>query len=275
MHAAGPSASPTGAAACRRDTLAPMHKRIAQRALQLLLALLALPAGAEPRLIELQLAGRPTVLDIYEPDQPASGAVVLAHGFTRSRATLADHAEALRSAGVLVAVPDLPYLVDSRDNARALTQLVAQLRSGQHAPPVPRVVLVGFSAGALAAILAASAPGVVGYVGLDPFDRPNGIGLAAAQTLQTPTILLRAPASACNAYSIAEPWVAALPHLVEDRLLANATHCDFEAPTDWICRAACGATDPARQQLVRDTLLAAARRWLARPPADAQRALAR
>ena len=41
-------------------------------------------------------------------------------------------------------------------------------------PPVDRVMLVGRSAGGLSNLLAADAPGVVGYVSLDPFDPRSG-----------------------------------------------------------------------------------------------------
>ena len=64
--------------------------------------------------------------------------------------------------------------------------------------------------------------------------------------------LLRGPSAACNAYGIAEPWIDALPNLIEDRQIAQASHCDFEAPTDRWCRFVCGGTDPARQAIVAD-----------------------
>jgi hypothetical protein len=116
-------------------------------------------------------------------------------------------------------------------------------------------------------LLAADTPGVVGYVGLDPFDRAmpdetEHLGLAAASRLRTEVLLLRAPPSRCNAEASAAPWGAALPALWRDELIAGASHCDFESPTDWICRLACGDTDPARQQRVRQGLLDAASRWL-------------
>jgi pimeloyl-ACP methyl ester carboxylesterase len=129
------------------------------------------------------------------------------------------------------------------------------------------VVLVGFSAGGLSSLLAAATPGVVGYVGLDPFDRlasdgASGLGRGFARGLQTEAILLRAPPSRCNAQSVAEPWGALLPRLRYDRLIDGASHCDFESPTDWMCRLACGATDPQREGAVRAALLEAVARWL-------------
>jgi pimeloyl-ACP methyl ester carboxylesterase len=220
-------------------------------------------ATASAATVTLVLGGRRTLVNVYLPAQPNNAAVVLAHGFTRNRLTMAGHARMLARAGYVAIAPDLPYLVDSRDNARALGDLVAQLRRGAFSPVIERVVLVGFSAGGLAALLAAGSPGVVGYIGLDPFDRSSGIGRAFARELQLPAVLLRAPPSACNAYSIAAPWAIELPHLELDRVFDGATHCDFEAPTDLVCRLACGAADPARQRAIEDELLRTVQRWLA------------
>jgi dienelactone hydrolase len=232
----------------------------------------AAPPAHAVQTLELTLAEHRTLVDFYLPagTVPPRGAAILAHGFTRDRTTMAGHAAALADSGLVAAVPDLPFLTDSRSNAIALKDLVARLRRGDDTVPVARVMLVGFSAGGLAALLAADAPGVVGYLGLDPFDRPGGVGRDKALTLTIPARLVRAPSSACNAFSIAEPWTRALRQLEEDRVIANATHCDFESPTDRLCQWACGAADPARQQSVRDAILQAAQRWL---PTTVQTAL--
>jgi pimeloyl-ACP methyl ester carboxylesterase len=230
----------------------------------------ARPARAEPQAIDLWLGGRETTVDVFvsaaaSPGEPRD-AVILAHGFTRDRATMRGHAERLARAGLLVAAPDLPYFWHSGDNAAALRDLVRKMRGGQVAPTVPpasRVVLVGFSAGGLAALLAADEPGVAGYVGLDPFDRPGGIGRNAARKLDIPAYLLRAPSSRCNAFSIAEPWRDALPKLAADRVFDGATHCDFEWPTDGVCKAACGGTDDARRREIAEALDGAIRTLLA------------
>lgn len=226
--------------------------------------------------VDVTLDGRRTRADVYRPappdgpargdrsGRPAQGAVVLAHGFTRTRATMADHARALAGAGVMVVVPDLPYLADSRDNARALADLVAQMRRGVFADPADRIVLAGFSAGGLAALLASSSEGVAGFIGLDPFDRPGGAGREFARTLQAPAALLRAPPSACNAYSIAAPWAAALPRLEQDHVFEGAVHCDFEAPSDRLCRLVCGRPDPQRRAAIQAELVATVVRWLGR-----------
>jgi dienelactone hydrolase len=227
------------------------------------------PAAASPVQTKVYaLDGHRVTLDVYPAAGPLRGAAILSHGFTRSRRTLAGHAQALADAGVLVLTPDLPCTFDFRCNARALAALVGSLRAGgTFGAPVERVMLVGFSAGGLSSLLAADTPGVVGFVGLDPFDRTmpgeaEQLGLAAAGRLQTEALLLRASPSSCNAKAVAAPWGAALPALWRDELITGASHCDFESPTDWMCRLACGATDPARQQQVRQGLLDAAARWM-------------
>lgn len=245
-------------------------KAVAALALSVMLVLAAGGAMAAPpvQTRELALDGHRVTLDLHAPAGAPRGAAILSHGFTRSRNTLAGHAQALAAAGVLAITPDLPCTFDFRCNGRALAALVAQLRAGGvFGPPVERVMLVGFSAGGLSSLLAAEAPGVVGYVGLDPFDRvmpgeADRLGLAAARTLRTEALLLRAPPSRCNAEAVAAPWATTLPRLWRDELIAGASHCDFESPSDWMCRLACGDTDPARQQRVRQGLLDAAARWL-------------
>ena len=155
---------------------------------------------------------------MYRPAGPVRGAAILSHGFTRSRTTLGGHADAIAATGILAITPDMPYTFDFNGNARGLAELVALLRAGEFGTPVSRVVLVGFSAGGLSSLLAAATPGVVGYVGLDPFDRaaPDGkgaLGLDFAPNLKTESVLLRAPPSRCNAQSVAAPWGQALPAL--------------------------------------------------------------
>lgn len=234
----------------------------------------ARPALAQDT-IDLRLAGREVAIDLYRPAGAAEvirGAVILSHGFTRSRTTLGGHAAALSATGVLALTPDLPFTFDFQRNAQGLAELVGRLRTGGlFGAPVRSVVLVGFSAGALSSLLAAATPGVVGYVGLDPFDREanddrSALGRDFAPSLRTEAILLRAPPSRCNAQAVAAPWARLLPALVTDRVIDGASHCDFESPSDWICHLACGDSDPARQAVVRATLLEAVDHWLPREP---------
>ena len=229
---------------------------------------LALEGASTVQAKVVSVNGHRVTLDTYRAIGPLRGAAILSHGFTRSRRTLAGHAQALAVAGLLVLTPDLPCTFDFRCNARALAELVGSLRAGgTFGPPVDGVMLVGFSAGGLSSLLAADTPGVVGFVGLDPFDRTMSgeterLGLSAAGRLQTEALLLRAPPSSCNAEAVAAPWATALPNLWRDELISGASHCDFESPSDWMCRLACGDTDPSRQERVRQALLEAAARWM-------------
>lgn len=216
----------------------------------------------------LNIQGYSVEVDVYKPVTTQTGAAILTHGFTRSRKTMSEHARALAARGVLAITPDMPCTFDFRCNASAIAALVAMLRNtdtfGQSAQ---RVILIGFSAGGLSSLLAADTPGVVGYIGLDPFDRvvrneSEYLGIVASRSLQTEAVLIRAPASSCNAQSVAAPWRTELKALWRDDLIAGASHCDFEAPSDWMCRWACGNTDASRQAQVRQGLLDAVARWL-------------
>ena len=216
----------------------------------------------------VKINGTSIEVDVYKPIGPQKGAAILTHGFTRSRTTMGEHAQALAARGVLAITPDMPCTFDFRCNASAIAGLVNLLRNTDtFGASSQRIMLVGFSAGGLSSLLAADTPGVVGYVGLDPFDRvlPNETeraGITASKRLTTEALLLRAPASSCNAKAVAAPWGSEMKALWRDELIADASHCDFEALSDWKCRWACGDTDPARQLQVRQGLLDAAARWL-------------
>jgi dienelactone hydrolase len=225
-------------------------------------------AKITPQTQVVKINGTSIDVDVYKPIGSQKGAAILTHGFTRSRTTMAEHAQALAARGVLVLTPDMPCTFDFRCNASAIAALVNLLRNTDtFGGSSQRVMLVGFSAGGLSSLLAADTPGVVGFVGLDSFDRvlPNETeraGITASRRLTTEALILRAPASRCNAKAVAAPWGAELKALWRDELIAGASHCDFEAPTDWKCRLACGDPDPARQLQVRQGLLDAAARWL-------------
>jgi pimeloyl-ACP methyl ester carboxylesterase len=221
-----------------------------------------------PQTQVVKINGQTVEVDVYKPIGPQKGAAILTHGFTRSRTTMGEHAQALAARGVLAITPDMPCTFDFRCNASAITEMVSLLRNTTtFGSSSQRIMLVGFSAGGLSSLLAADTSGVVGFVGLDPFDRvlPNEserAGITASRKLTTEALILRAPASSCNANAVAAPWGSEMKALWRDELIASASHCDFEAPTDWKCRLACGDTDPVRQLQVRNGILDAAARWL-------------
>jgi pimeloyl-ACP methyl ester carboxylesterase len=221
-----------------------------------------------PQMQVVKINGTSVEVGVYKSIGPQKGAAILTHGFTRSRTTMGEHAQALATRGVLAITPDMPCTFDFRCNASAIAALVNLLRNTDtFGASSQRIMLVGFSAGGLSSLLAADTPGVVGFVGLDPFDRvlsneTEHAGITASRRLTTEALILRAPASRCNAEAVAAPWGSELKALWRDELITGASHCDFEAPSDWKCRLACGDTDPARQLQVRQGLLDAAARWL-------------
>ena len=222
-------------------------------------------ASAASRRITLETTEGRLAGDLYVPAQGVGlrGGAILVHGFLRPRKTMRDHAAALAARGVVALVPALPYQADPNGNARALGELSAQLRQGRFAPAVSRFVLIGFSAGALAAVLAAPGlPGLAGVVALDPFDRRSQPGRDSARKIAVPTTVVRAPPAACNGYGSAATWAGVLPQVDRDVLIPKATHCDFEAPTTLACRVACRGSDETRRAIVAEVLLAAVERYL-------------
>ncbi len=229
--------------------------------------LAALPVSAEVITRDVTLSGYPVQVDIHSPDTTPRGTVVLIHGFMRFKESMGGHAANLSQEGYLAVVPNLPYLSGKGEKARALVELIDLIRDGSLAAPAERIVLVGFSAGGLTALLAAASPGVVGYIGLDPIDMADE-GLEAAKKLSIPSVLLYGPPSTCNADRVARSWSMALPGVLEDRLIEGAGHCDFESPTDGMCTFFCGAVAPVRQQLIAEALVSEVKRLLPVPATE-------
>ena len=201
------------------------------------------------------LAGCRYAYRVYEPAE-ARATVMLGHGFLRDQDRLVDLARALANAGFRAVTLDFcnmrPWNGHHRRNARDLRALAARLvagrggaddaadRSADHAPT--GVVYAGFSAGALAALLAgAEDRAALGVVTLDLVDQ-GGLARTALATLEAPLIGLQGPPSACNANGNARPAFAARPDAILETF-AGASHCEFEFPTDRLCELACGDED--------------------------------
>jgi dienelactone hydrolase len=220
------------------------------------------------RTVSIELDGSPEAVDLFRPSagEPRA-AVILAHGFTRSRLNLGDLGRDLAAAGFVAVVPNLPYLVDHTGNGRVLARLAERIARADE-PDLDfgtrQVIFAGFSAGGLAALLgAAGYPRALGWIGLDPVDRADR-GVAAAPRVAAPAYVLRAPPAACNARSNSLAMIERLPAVVENRVVPDASHCDFESPTDGLCELVCGRADPARQAAVRASAVAAAKALAAR-----------
>ena len=128
-------------------------------------------------------------------------------------------------------------------------------------PPLSRsrLVLIGTSAGGLATLLAsARLPELAGWIGLDPVDR-TGTGRDAARNMPAPAIVLLAEPSGCNLFGSGRGIARAFPHLRRSALIEGASHCDFESPTNNLCRVMCGTgsdelTERIRHETVEATL---------------------
>ena len=228
-----------------------------------LLFSLTLAAGVAPAaaLVEthlLTLTGQAAVVDVYAPAAPPRALAVIAHGFTRSRAQHVMLAERLAEAGFLVAVPDLPHSVRHEANADAIVALVAAIVAEHKLDTLP-IVLIGTSAGGLAALLATDrVPRLALWIGLDPVDA-FGQSRGVARNLRVPAVVLRAPTGACNVAGSARRIAAWLPNWRVERRIDSASHCDFEDSTDWRCESICGPADAARQSLIVAETVKAAR----------------
>jgi dienelactone hydrolase len=213
-----------------------------------------------------ELAGHAVRVDIYRPVAGATdGWAIVAHGFTRSRARHRDLGRALAAAGITAVIPDLPHVLDHWGNGEAVVELAHQLESGEFGlPPVPRsrLVLIGTSAGGLATVLAAAKlPGLGGWIGLDPVDR-TGTGVRAASQLTSPAVVLLAEPSSCNLYGSGRSIAEAVPGLLRSVLLRGASHCDFEGPSNRLCRVVCGNSSDEMQAIAQEETVRAAEEML-------------
>jgi pimeloyl-ACP methyl ester carboxylesterase len=221
----------------------------------------------------IEYAGFDGSVDIYRPgDGVSAGVAIIAHGFTRSRTRHRDLGRALAEAGVTAVIPDLPNVMDLWGNGNAIVDLVDKLDAGAFGPmPAGRahLVLIGTSAGGLATVLAAAKlPGLAGWIGLDPVDR-TGTGSDAAAQLDAPAVVLLGGASSCNLFGSGRNIARALPHLVRTVALKEASHCDFEDPTNNLCRVLCGKSSAQMQAHIRGETVRAALELLATAAATA------
>ncbi|MFO8150011.1 MAG: hypothetical protein R6T93_06925 [Trueperaceae bacterium] len=210
----------------------------------------------------------------YELHRPTGAAgrvtVVMAHGFLRGLATMRGWAEHLASHGVPTAVVGFcnstPF--DGHHDRNA-----ADLRAVADAVRVPGggVLYAGFSAGGLAALLAAARdPGAVAMLGLDAVDSGGGgrpgdgaPGLAAGATdLAVPALFLAAEPASCNANGNMLPVAT---RIASARVvpIPNATHCHFEDPYAPLCERLCGRVEPPEAaDAIRATIRALATAWV-------------
>lgn len=177
----------------------------------------------------------------FEPEQPRTDAVViLAHGFLRDERRMEGLALALAASGVtthtLSFCNSRPWDGGHRANAADMRRLADSLGAAG-------VIYAGFSAGGLSALIAAREdPRTLGVLALDLVDDGDGLAASMAAGLDRPLIGLTGEPAACNAQSNGLAVYAA-SRRARVTHIPGASHCDFEAPTDWLCRSVCGADD--------------------------------
>lgn len=178
---------------------------------------------------------------LYRPARSAGDdLVVLAPGFLRDQSRLRDLARALAARGfpTLTLNPCAGRLWSGRQVRNG-----ADMRTIAHRLGARRIVYGGFSAGALSALVAARLDArAVGVLGLDLVDN-GGIGRGMARRLAPPLIGLRGDPSPCNAGGNGRAVFAAAPQ-GQLALIPGASHCDFESPTDGLCRLLCAGDRP-------------------------------
>jgi pimeloyl-ACP methyl ester carboxylesterase len=198
--------------------------------------------------------------EVHRPTAQEGILVLLAHGFLRDLGSMRGWAAHFASHGVATAVVSFcnssPFDGRHDRNAIDLRALADTLR-----PVDGRVLYAGFSAGGLAALLAATGdPRAVAYLGLDAVDSR---GLAAqAAGLAPPALFLQAEPGACNAEANMAPFAATIAAARSLRI-PHATHCHFEDPYAPLCERLCGRVEPREvADAIRATIRAAATDWI-------------
>lgn len=231
----------------------------------LLALLLVFPAKAEESIGQTSggvecAAGARIHADFFFPTTvSAAPAVVVVHGFSRRKEHMQSWGKALAGIGYVAAVVNLPYLAGLAPNTAAVVDFVKKGRQNQWPVPVKNdgwIGLLGFSMGGAVTLLAASQidPPVSAWVGLDPVDF-NNRAAAAAASVTAPGLALLAQPGVWNRNGNARSMLRNYAGPLELVDVPGATHADPEWPGDWIVRAVCGGTDPARQRIFREKAL--------------------
>jgi len=190
--------------------------------------------------------------DVFTPrDRPDAPTVVLAHGFMGTRASMAGWAEHYASWGLRVVTPNLCHATFfDPDHAQNGIDLVALASALELATPT----YAGYSAGGLAAVLAAANDaGTLALFGLDMVDNA-GLGLAAADGLAVPAADLLAEPAMCNSSGNGDDVFTAMADAHRLRVV-EADHCDYQNPPDAFCGTCSAPNDAQTPEDIRATIL--------------------
>jgi pimeloyl-ACP methyl ester carboxylesterase len=196
--------------------------------------------------------------EYYAPsDDKALATVILAHGFMRDLDTVrgwTQHWSSQNIATVIVSFCNSNLINGHHQrNAKDLIALRNHLK-------LKKVVYAGFSAGGLAAYLAAlQDEETIGYLGLDSVDSGD-LAINQDQPLKVPALFLLASPSACNAKNNMLDTI--VRHDYPQSMIEGATHCHFESPYDKRCGWLCGRSSPEETVAIQADIMAQASRWL-------------
>jgi pimeloyl-ACP methyl ester carboxylesterase len=171
--------------------------------------------------------------DMYQPRKSeVTTPLLLAHGFARRRQNMAGMAVHMARWGLTIVNIDLyhlrPWRINHHQNGADLAELADHLGFNE-------VVFAGFSAGALASVIAgAHSRAAVGVLALDPVDFGT-VGQQAARQLPVPLYSIFAELTTSNAIFKGMPIIEATSRARAIRIV-EASHCFFEFPTNIICR---------------------------------------
>lgn len=176
--------------------------------------------------------------------------MIIGHGFLRNQTRMRELARSIAAAGMNAVTVDFCNMRlwngAHRRNAQDLIAVATALNA-------KHVIYVGFSAGGLAALLAGAADSrTIGVVTLDLVNAEQ-LGVIAARDLIHPLIGLVGEPSPCNAQNNGLAVFAANPFARVIRI-ADASHCDFEMPTDflcqWLCEKRISSNEQRRKQII-------------------------
>ena len=179
---------------------------------------------------------------LYQPVNPQTQtSIMLGHGFLRDQDNLVGLSRALANHGIPVITLNFCNMRlwngNHESNGLDMRALAQKLGLSDD------IIYGGFSAGALAAVLAADVD-TRAILALDLVDQ-NDLGLNAIGALRTPLIGISGPASSCNANGNgAALFTSRAQQSLSDLItIDGASHCEFESPSNWLCEIACGDED--------------------------------
>ena len=184
--------------------------------------------------------------------------VILAHGFRRSRDSMRGWAQYWAELGVPSIILDFcnATLINGHHQRNAVDMRALAEKLG-----LDKVVYAGFSAGGLAAYLAAlDDPAAAAYLGLDSVDSGD-LAREAPRQLTVPALFLVGEPSMCNGHGNFNPVFERWPKYTV-MSVPQATHCQFETPYDKRCAWLCGHRSQEEKSALEFELRTLATQWL-------------